>query len=155
MSELNRANHDAAEVSDNAVAARKRSLPRRLGCWLLIAIWFVILLTPCGLFYLAANGEIRLEHRQIPDPHTHPRLLISLISESDDRGLRIETSSIKAADSDTSQCVETAVTFLLWESSGGNQNVRFCDCYMRSDGNSSWNLISTDGAACSDVGEGS
>lgn len=143
--------HDAVDAPTEAVAPRKRSLPRRLGCWLLVAAWFALLSTPCGLFYLAANGEIRLEHSQIPDPHAHPRLLISLISESADRGLRLERSTIMAPERDTFLCVETTVTFLLWESSGGNQNVQFCDCYRRADPDAAWKLNSTLGAACKDV----
>ena len=152
MSEPDQLTHDPAETPGDVVAVRNKSLPRRLGCWLLIALWFAILLTPCGLFYLAANGEIRLEHGQVPEPHAHPRLLISLISESDDRGLRIESSTIQEQDSVSGLCVETAVTFLLWESSGGNQNVKFCDCYLRSGEDSAWKLTSTYGAACGDAG---
>ncbi len=142
---------DSTAAQEGLAQARKKSLPRRLGCWLLIVFWFALLLTPCGLFYLAANGEIRLEHGRIPDPHAHPRLLVALISESDDRGLRIESSTILSSHNDTDLCVETAVTFLLWESSGGNQNVKYCDCYRRSDAASAWNLISTHGAACADA----
>ena len=148
MSEENRASQVPAEMD----AAKKKSLPRRLGCWLLVAIWFLILSTPCGLFYLAANGEIRLEHSQIPEPHAHPRLLISLISESTDRGLRIERSTITSADEDARLCVETAVTFLLWQSSGGNQNVQYCDCYLRADAGSAWQFASTYSAACERAG---
>ena len=132
--------------------SRKKSLPRRLGCWLLVAVWFLFLSTPCGLFYLAANGEIRFEHNQIPDPHAHPRLLISLISERADRGLRIERSTIAFIEDSARLCVETAVTFLLWQSSAGNQNVVFCDCYWRADADSAWQLASTFGAACQDAG---
>lgn len=152
MSEPDQLTQEPAEAPGKADPAPKKSLPRRFGCSLLIAVWFVILLTPCGLFYLAANGEIRLDHSQVPDPHAHPRLLISLIGESDDRGLRIEHSTIQAAINETALCVDTSVTFLLWESSGGNQNVQFCDCYLRSDEGSSWDLKSTYGTACVDAG---
>ena len=148
MSERDR----ATQVPAEADSARKKSLPRRLGCWLLVVIWFLILSTPCGLFYLAANGEIRLEHSHIPDPHAHPLLLVSLISESADRGLRIERSTIAPIDSDARPCVETAVTFLLWQSSAGNQNVHFCDCYARTGAESAWQLASTHSAACQDAG---
>ncbi len=148
MSEADRSTPDPAEAPGDIDAIRKKSLPRRLGCWLLVAIWFAILLTPCGLFYLAANGEIRLEHGQIPDPHAHPRLLISLISESDDRGLRIERSTMQAGGGEPAICVETSVTFLLWQSSGGSQNVSYCDCYLRPSEDSAWEMISTYGAAC-------
>lgn len=155
MSEPGQATQVPAGVPVDVVAVPKKSLPRRLGCWLLIVIWFLILLTPCGLFYLAANGEIRLDHSQIPEPHAHPRLLISLISESQDRGLRIESSTIKAVGDDSQLCVETAVTFLLWQSSGGNQNVQFCDCYRPAEADSAWQLDSTKGAACPDAGQDS
>ena len=148
MSEPGPATPVSADAPDAGVAVRKKSLPRRIGCWLLTVIWFLILLTPCGLFYLAANGEIRLQHSQIPAPHAHPRLLISLISESADRGLRIERSTIQAEDGAPATCVETSVSFLLWESSGGNQNAQFCDCYLRADEHSAWQLESTYGAAC-------
>ncbi len=152
MSEPLQSTQMPADAAGDLAASRKRSRPRRLGCWLLTALWFLLLLTPCGLFYLAANGEIRLEHGQIPEPHAHPRLLISLISESADRGLRLESSTITAADSELSICVETSVTFLLWESSGGNQNVKFCDCYARADQDSAWILAATSGAACANAG---
>ena len=152
MSEPNQSTQAPSEAPADDVVARKRSLPRRLGCWLLLVIWFAFLLTPCGLFYLAANGEIRLEHSQVPQAHAHPRLLLSLISENENRGLRIEYSTIAAGDSELSLCVETAVTFLLWESSGGNQDVQFCDCYQREDVDSAWRLGSTYGAACRAAG---
>jgi len=152
MSEPNQSTQAPADAPGDVVALRKKSLPRRIGCWLLIAVWFAILLTPCGLFYLAANGEIRLEHSQIPDPHAHPRLLISLISESADRGLRIESSTIQAEDGAPTICVETSVRFLLWESSGGNQNVSYCDCYKRPSVDAAWELISTYGTACKKAG---
>ena len=152
MSEPDQSTPASSEAPADAVVTRKRSLPRRLGCGLLLVVWFAFLLTPCGLFYLAANGEIRLEHGEIPDAHAHPRLLLSLISESQNRGLRIEYSTIMAGEGEQSLCVETAVTFLLWESSGGNQDVRFCDCYQREDLDSAWRLDSTYGAACRAAG---
>ncbi len=130
------------------IALQKRRVIRRIGCALLLAIWFVIMLMPCGLFYLAANGEIRLEHQSIPQPHAHPRLLVSLISEKEDRGLRIESSSPSRILGDTSICVETAVAFILWESSGGNQDVRYCDCYQRNDAEAAWTLQSTHSESC-------
>ena len=127
----------------------RRGTARRLGCGLALFFWFTLLLTPCALFYLAANGEIRLEHRDIPQPHAHPFLLVSLVSEAENRGLRLETSWIADADPfEGMVCVETAVRFLLWQYSGGNQNVSFCDCYRRQDVETNWELVRTYGDAC-------
>lgn len=127
----------------------RRSTARRLGCGLALLFWFTLLLTPCALFYLAANGEIRLEHRDIPQPHAHPFLLVSLVSEAENRGLRLEASWIADADPvEGMVCVETAVRFLLWQYSDGNQNVSFCDCYTRQDAQANWELVTTYGDAC-------
>ncbi|MCY3574792.1 MAG: hypothetical protein OXG92_07335 [Chloroflexi bacterium] len=122
---------------------------QRLGCLLLLIAWFALLLLPCGLFYLAANGEIRLQHRDIPQPHAHPLLLISLVSEERERGLRIETSAVVA--SQPALCVETAVRFVLWQSSGGDQNARYCDCYARG-ADESWLLHDTSAGTCQPPG---
>lgn len=122
---------------------------RRLGCGLLVPLWFMLLLMPCALFYLAVNGEIRIWHDSVPDPHSQPRLLVSLISEMDDRGLRIATSSVFNPDADNlSTCVETNVRFLLWESQGGNQDVTYCECYRRADDVSAWDWDRTLGNNC-------
>lgn len=127
----------------------RRSAARQLGCGLALLFWFTALLTPCALFYLAANGEIRLNHRDIPQSYAHPLLLVSLVSEAKDRGLRIETSWKADSPFDESMlCVQTSVRFLLWEYSGGNQNVRYCDCYRRQDADAIWQYVNTYGDAC-------
>ena len=122
----------------------KRNPIKRLGCALLLVAWFALLMMPCGLFYLAANGEIRLEHGDIPNPHSHPLLLVSLISERDERGLRIESSFVAATEPQL--CIETSARFLLWHSSGGNQDVVFCDCYAG--GADNWTLADTSAGSC-------
>ena len=127
----------------------QRSRTRRLGCALALLCWFTLLLTPCALFYLAANGEIRFDHRDIPEPHAHPFLLVSLVSETEDRGLRIETSRIvDTRSSEGMICVDTTVRFLLWEYSGGNQDVSYCDCYRREESEANWELVGTSPGLC-------
>ncbi len=141
----------AQPANSNALApieTKKRSRLRRLGCGLILALWFLLLLTPCALFYLAANGEIRLYHADIPQPHSHPLLLISLINEMDNRGLQFLRSTTVGEFDDTAVCVETAVNYLLWESSSGNQDVTYCDCYTRADAASAWTLIETHLSPC-------
>lgn len=146
------ASEPSEEFATEAAARPKRSPARRLGCALLLVAWFAFLLTPCAFFYLAANGEIRLEHADIPQPHAHPRLLIALVSEPDARGLRIERASIaRGALDDARVCVETAVNFLLWHSGEASQDVRYCDCYQRRDSAAAWTFSDTYSHSCATV----
>ncbi len=156
MSELttnaSESSEDLASAAPEAAARPKRSPARRLGCALLLVAWFAFLMTPCALFYLAANGEIRLEHADIPQAHAHPRLLIALLSEPDARGLRIERASIaQGALDETRVCVETAVNFLLWHAGESSQDVRYCDCYQRRDSAVSWTFSDTYNRGCATV----
>lgn len=138
-----------SQLTEENVLAPQRSKARRLGCAIALLIWFTLLLTPCALFYLATHGEIRFDHRDIPQPHAHPLLLVSLVSEAADRGLRFETSRIVDVQSGEAMlCVETAVRFLLWEYSGGNQDVSYCDCYQREGPEADWELAGTSSGVC-------
>ena len=121
---------------------------RRLGCGLMLALWFLLLLTPCALFYLAANGEIRLSHSDIPQPYSQPLLLIALINDVDNRGLQIVRSAKSGAVEDTSVCVETAVSYLLWVTKERNQDVTYCECYTRADASAAWTIDDTRLAPC-------
>lgn len=143
--ETNDSSHDIQVVNQS----KKRSRFSRFGCGLLLVVWFTLLLTPCALFYLAANGEIRIWHSDIPEPHSHPRLLIELITEVDYRGLRLVNSSVVDTDlNDNSTCVQTNVSYLLWETVEDNQDVSFCDCYIRDDSNTNWMLSETISESC-------
>ncbi len=148
---------EADHSQAGGVGRRKRANPiLRLGCGALIGCWFILLMLPCALFYLAANGEIRLWHGDVPQPHSHPLLLISLVSAAESRGLRIENSSIVASgDDETSLCVQTDVRFVLWESDeNGDQDVSYCDCYWRADTAADWRLDRTFGGGCRPTEQG-
>jgi len=127
----------------------KRSLLSRIGCTFFLAIWFVILLTPCALLYLASSGEIRISHSDIPDSYDHPRLSIELVTEVESRGLRIVNSSVVDNDlNDDLMCVQTNVRFLLWQTDEDNQDVSFCDCYERAPTESNWTFTQTQPDRC-------
>lgn len=153
---MTKAHADAAdaevgtETETDDIQLRKGCSPlRRLGCSAMLVIWFTLLLAPCALFYLAANREIRLWHREVPEPHAHPLLLLSLVSETDDRGLRFERSFVTSGrSSTTATCVETNVRFFLWQSKSGNQDANYCDCYEQDDEQSAWELESTYAGHC-------
>lgn len=128
----------------------KPNVLKRASCGILLIIWFTALLTPCLLIYLASNGEIRIWHTDIPEPHAHPRLLIELITEVDYRGLRIVNSTITEvrSDDDSLTCIDTNVRYLLWESAEDDQDVAYCDCYQRENSESIWTLTSTSLNSC-------
>ena len=133
------------------IGPRTRAHPiLRLGCGALLAGWFIALLLPGALFYLAANGEIRFWHRDMPQPHSHPLLLISLVSAADSRGLRIENSfAVDNGADETSLCIQTLVRFVLWETNeDGSQDVSYCDCYRRADAAAAWQPDRTFSGAC-------
>ena len=145
MSELAELNGTAQA---EATVAKKRSPVRRAGCGLILAIWFTLLMTPCALFYLAANGEIRIEHADIPEPHAHPRLLVLLINDVENRGLQIMRSFAAIEASEGEICVQTDVKYLLWQTREGNQDVSYCDCYERTTAESPWTLSETRPSVC-------
>lgn len=131
------------------VAQHKRSPIKRMGCGLLLVFWFTILLSPCALFYLAANGEIRIWHGDIPEPHAHPRLLIELISEVDYRGVSVTNSSVLDQNPNDSEiCVQTDVRYFLWETIDDNPDVSYCECYAREETDSLWTLTETTTDTC-------
>lgn len=130
------------DQQDPVIVVQKPHPIKRLGCGLLLVLWFTLLLTPCALFYLAANGEIRIWHSDIPEPSAHPRLLVELVSEVDYRGLQLTRSYSVGAPADNI-CIQTDVNFYLWESIEDELDTSYCDCYERSSAEDAWQLYQT------------
>lgn len=140
---------DSPQVELEPVTVVKKPHPiKRFGCGVLLVIWFTLLLTPCGLFYLAGNGEIRIWHNDIPEPEVHPRLLLELVTEIDYRGLQLTRSFPVSSASDNSVCVQTDVSFFLWQSIEDDLDSSYCDCYERTDLDSTWQLSDTSTSIC-------
>jgi hypothetical protein len=118
---------------------RKRPL-RRLGCTILVILWFALLLTPCFCFALASQGEIAIRLGDAPGQS----LRIWLLSESQQRGIGISRPSVVTRDDQV--CVQSDVNFFLW--AGSAEGSTFCECYTQSNGANSWQLISTNGGSC-------
>ncbi len=128
------------------VEPRKRSPLRRLGCGVLVAGWFLILLLPIFMFVLAVQGDITIQRfDDVPDPQEHPLLQVRLVMETDYRGFGITNTSVPTS-TDTNLCVQTNVRFVLWQGEG--EPATFCDCYTRGDTESVWELSSTIMGAC-------
>jgi hypothetical protein len=143
---------NSIEANENVINehVQKQNPIKRVGCSLLLVLWFTLLLSPCALFYLAANGEIRVWHADIPEAHAHPRLLIELVSEVDYRGLQFTRSfEVNSSELDDLSCVQTDVSYFLWESVEDNQDVSYCDCYIKDDTESKWQLNETYAEPCS------
>jgi hypothetical protein len=113
---------------------------RRLGCALLLAVWFTVLLLPCALIVLATKGEIVVAQGGLPGQY----IRVWLVMEEDQRGLGI--SSTSAVRSEGAECLQTGVNYVLWQ--GSAESATYCDCFTRSGESEAWNLLETYNGAC-------
>lgn len=119
----------------------RRSPLRRAGCIIGLVLWFLLLLAPCGLFYLATQGEIILTLNESP-----PQILrIWLVMEAQQRGVGFSRPTVFADEASQTVCIQTEVSFLLWQGQGDDLASTYCDCYAQNDG---WVLARTDEGAC-------
>lgn len=109
----------------------------RLGCGVLLVFWFLILLLPCAMIYLATGGIITIPNGAIPEPEQHPRFEVQLIMEIENRGLKLSRSSI-ASESETALCINSSVNYLLWQSDSSASNSQYCQCYERTSAEADW-----------------
>lgn len=121
---------------------RRRSPLRRVGCWIVIVIWFLILLLPCALIMLAVQQEIVITTGSAPGQ----QLRLWLISEAEQRGFGLSTASVIPKDNND-LCVQTDVRFFLW--AGKGESSSYCDCYQRANQSAAWTSVSTATGACS------
>ena len=133
------------QLPPEAPKSPKRSIFRRVGCGILIVLWFLFILSPCLLIILASQGEIVLQHRNIPESEIHPLLRVDLIMDIDFRGMAF-TNSTKQNESDLEMCVQTNVRYLLWEGEG--ESAKYCDCYSRISVDKSWESTITTVGEC-------
>lgn len=121
---------------------RRRSPLRRLGCGLMLVIWFAILLLPCALVVIAVRQEIVISQGDAPGQQTR----FWLISEADQRGFGLSTASVMQI-SENALCVQTNVHFYLW--TGSADPLTYCECYERVNADAPWSLTSTSDGVCS------
>ncbi len=130
-----------AEVNVPVPEVKRRSLLGRLGCGVLLVVWFFVLLTPCFFLTLAFQQEIRVATGGAPGQE----LRIWLIMEVETRGIGVSNGTVRSA-SDDSLCVETHINYLLW--AGQEDSSLYCECYQRSSADESWSLTTTVTAVC-------
>lgn len=120
----------------------RRSPLRRAGCVVALVLWFLVLLAPCGLFYLATQGEIALTFNPSP-----PQIVrVWLVMEARQRGIGFSRPSIVVDAANQTVCVQTDVTFLLWEGRADDLASTYCECYAQDSGQ--WTLMSTGTGVC-------
>ena len=122
-------------------AAAPRSRKRRIGCAILIVLWFALLLVPCGLFYFAVQQEVTIPLGSLPGQE----LRVWLVMEPRSRGLGISSGQV-ASQTDSSLCVQTTTTYLLW--AGRPENSTYCECYARSQPDQPWSYVSNMPGTC-------
>lgn len=129
-------------------AQRPRRNPlRRLGCGLALIVWFGILLIPGFLLMLAMQEEVAIWHGgDFPEREYHPALQISLLMDIDTRGVNITRSYIATSSGDTAACVETQVSYVLWQ--GRGDPATYCDCYTRATAGEAWTYTGTEQGRC-------
>ncbi|MBE2184068.1 MAG: hypothetical protein IAE89_11625 [Anaerolineae bacterium] len=130
-----------AENADVPAAPPQRSRLRRVGCWVLVVIWFLVLLLPCFFFALAINQEIVIPTGSVPGQN----IRIWLIMETHARGLGV-SSAAAFSETENAACLQTQTNFLLW--SGSAEPVQSCECYQRDSADEVWSLVSIEAAQC-------
>lgn len=134
---------ETPHTSPEPQPARRRSPLRRLGCGILLVLWFLVLLTPCALFMLASRGEMTLDLGSAPGQTAR----VWLVMEEDERGLGLSLPSVHTDDDPNALCVQTDVRYFLWQ--GEAEPVSYCDCYQRTSAESAWSYVETLQGACS------
>ncbi|NJO84723.1 MAG: hypothetical protein HC828_19460 [Blastochloris sp.] len=114
----------------------------RLGCGLLLVLWFTFLLTPCFLITMATQGQITISLGGLPDQ----QLRAWLIMEMRERGFGISVPTV-IEQSETAAVMQVDNRFLLW--AGRADPVSFCNRFERADANSAWQLADSEMGACS------
>lgn len=128
------------ESTPPASTAKRRRPLRRFGCFLVLVLWCIILLSPCFLVVLATQQEILIQTGELPGQS----LRIWLVNEPRQRGIGISRPSIYA-EAENIICLQVDVNFLLWM--GSEKPNTYCDCFS-DPGNKNWELVSSNPEIC-------
>lgn len=130
-----------AETDIDIVQPARRSLLRRVGCGVLLVLWFGVLLLPCALIALAVQGEIIIPQGSAPGQ----QIRIWVVMEADGRGLGISSTEARYPAEDQI-CVITTVRFVFW--AGRGDTAVYCECYQREYRDAPWTPIATLDGGC-------
>lgn len=95
---------------------------RRVGCWLLIGIWFLLMLSPCLVITVLVQGEVVYG---LSDKPGHELRIFKVQSETA-RGFGISLGTVER-ESDGNVCILTRVRYAVWR--GDAEETNYCQCY--------------------------
>jgi hypothetical protein len=142
-----------SEMDAYYARTRRPLLPRpttrrgKIGCGVLLAIWFLLLLLPFAMFWLATGHNFTIPRTNIPEAELHPRFQVHLIMDKDNRGLQFLSTQV-FRNSPNELCVQGHVNYLLWESEDDDNATVYCECYKRNDPDAEWVFIETMNSTC-------
>lgn len=122
---------------------KKEPTSRRLGRWVLVVVWFMILLVPGFFILMVINGEVSIALGDAPEQ----KVRVWLLSEIRERGFAISTGSV-ASRTESEVCVQTRLRYLLWQ--GTPEPADFCECFVRADPNAEWSFTTSWQGECTD-----
>lgn len=125
-------------MSESSSIPKPKQPVRRIliGCGLIV--WFLFVLSPCILFTLASQGEIIIPQGNLPEQ----QIRIWLIMEIEQRGLGISSTSVHERDG--TQCLQTNVSYWLWQ--GSAASLSYCQCFTRAE--DSWTSGAYEAGVC-------
>ncbi len=144
---------DMSEMDEYYERTRKplftvpQSRAGRVGCGLILLFWFVLLLTPCAMIWLATGNTLTIPRGNVPEADLHPVLEVQLIMEIDNRGLKFTTTGVNQSD-EMNLCIQNNINYLLWESDNNSTPASYCQCYQRQDNQSEWEFTQQIESAC-------
>lgn len=121
----------------------RKPLLKRMGCALILVLWFVLLLMPCFFIFMATQGELAIQLGDIPGQSFR----IWLINETRERGFAISQPSVVSTSSDNlATCMRMDVSFLLWQGEG--KPTTFCECFERLSSSEQWTVKDNSASQC-------
>lgn len=112
--------------AETPVPSSPRSPVRGCGCWVLGAVWLILLLGfPCAFVTLMVEREIVIGVGDLPDEE----IRIFLLNDSDNRGIGVQRPDIFSQE-DGAYCLLIRTNYFLWEGDESDPLTR-CNCYEK------------------------
>ena len=122
-----------------AAPIKPRRRLRRLGCWIGLVIWIILLLLPCLAIALISQGEIAVQLGNVPGQ----TLRVWLIQDATERGIGVARPTVRTNEN-SNVCLQTDTSFLLWMGKG--EATSYCECYTNDGDN--WKSVSSTQGSC-------